>query len=71
MKKYYILAKYKKNVHIFIPFKSFHPWRTAGSLTVQDKQGTHEQLPLNNNNNNKNTAVDRSGNNTVLSIKWM
>ncbi len=22
-------------------------WRTAGSLTVQDKQGTHEQLSLN------------------------
>ncbi len=38
-------------------------WRTTGSLTVQDKQGTHEQLSL-----NKNTAVDHSGNNTVLSV---
>ncbi len=34
-------------------------WRTAASLTVLDKQGTHEQLSL-----NKNTAVDHSGNNT-------
>ncbi len=31
-------------------------------LTVQDKQGTHEQLSL----NKKHTAVDHSGNNTVL-----
>ncbi len=40
--------------------------RTAGSLTVQDKQGTHEQLSL-----NKKTSVDHSGNNTVLRIKRM
>ncbi len=38
--------------------------RTAGSLTVQDNQGTREQLSL-----NKQTAVDNSCNNTVLSIK--
>ncbi len=37
---------------------------TAGSLTVQDKQGTHEQPSL----NKKNTAVDHSGNNTLLRI---
>jgi len=42
-------------------------WRTADNLTVQDKQGTHEQLAL----NKKNTAVDHSGNNTVLRIKRM
>ncbi len=41
-------------------------WMTADSLTAQDKQGTHEQLSL-----NKNTAVDHSGNNTVLRIKRM
>ncbi len=41
--------------------------RTTGSLTVQDKQGTHEQLSL----NKKNTAVNHSGNNTVLRIKRM
>ncbi len=41
-------------------------WRTADSLTVQDKQGTHEQLSL-----NKHTAVDHSDNNTVLRIKGM
>ncbi len=41
-------------------------WRTADSLTVQDKQGTHEQPSL-----NKKTAVDHSGNNTVLRIKRM
>ncbi len=40
-------------------------WRTADSLTVQNKQGTHEQLSI------KNTAVDHSGNNTVLRIKRM
>ncbi len=39
-------------------------WRTTDSLTVQDKQGTHEQLSL-----NKHTAVDHSENNTVLRIK--
>ncbi len=39
-------------------------WRTADSLTVQDKQGTHDQLAL-----NKHTAVDHSENNTVLEIK--
>ncbi len=43
-------------------------WRTAGSLTVQDEQGTHEQLLL---NKKQNTAVDHSGNNTVLRIKCM
>ncbi len=37
----------------------------ADSLIVQDKQGTHEQLSLNN------TAVDHSGNSTVLRIKRM
>ncbi len=36
------------------------------SLTVQDKQGTHEQLSL-----NKKTSVDHSGNNIVLRIKGM
>ncbi len=41
-------------------------WRTAGSLTVRDKQETLEQLSL-----NKQTAVDHSGNNTVLKIKQM
>ncbi len=41
-------------------------WRTADSWTVQDKQGTHEQLSL-----NKHTAVDHSGNNTVLKITHM
>ncbi len=41
-------------------------WRTAGSLTVQDKQGTHKQLLLNKNN----PAVDHSDN-TVLRIKCM
>ncbi len=40
--------------------------RTAESLTVQDKQGTREQLSL-----NKQTAVDHSDNNTVLTIKCM
>ncbi len=40
--------------------------RTADSLTVQDKQETHEQLSL-----NKKTSVDHSGNNTVLRIKRM
>ncbi len=43
-------------------------WRTAASLTVQDKQGTREQLSL---NKTKKTAVDQSGNNTVLIIKCM
>ncbi len=38
----------------------------SDSLTVQDKQGTYEQLSL-----NKNRAVDYSGNNTVLRIKRM
>ncbi len=41
--------------------------RQEDSLTVQDKQGTHEQLSL----NKKNTSVDHSGNNTVLRIKGM
>ncbi len=36
------------------------------TLTVQDKQETHEQLSL-----NKHTAVDHSGNNTVLRINRM
>ncbi len=40
--------------------------RTADSLTVQDEQGTHEQLSL-----NKNTAVDHSKNNTISRIKWV
>ncbi len=40
--------------------------RTDERLTVQDKQGTHEQLSL-----NKKTSVDHSGNNTVLRIKCM
>ncbi len=40
--------------------------RTTDSLTVQDKQGTREQLSL-----NKKTAADHSGNNTVLRIKHM
>ncbi len=55
-----------RKIHIFILFKSFHAPalfpKTAGSLTVQDKQGTHAQLSLNN------TTVDHSGNNTVLRI---
>ncbi len=50
--------------------KNCGSWRifvkTADSLTVQDKQGTHEQLSL-----TKNTAVDHSANNTVLRIKGM
>ncbi len=37
---------------------------TVNSLTVQDKQETHEQLSL-----NKHTAVDHSDNNTVLGTK--
>ncbi len=41
-------------------------WRTADSLTVQDKQGTHEQLSL-----NKKTSVDHSGTNTLLRIMGM
>ncbi len=45
-------------------------WRTADSLTVQDKQGTHEQLSQRK-EINKNTAVDHSGNNTILRIKQM
>ncbi len=43
-------------------------WITAGSLTVQDKQGTHEQLLL---NKKKTTVVDNSGKNTILRIKGM
>ncbi len=41
-------------------------WRTADSLTVPDKQETHEQLSL-----NKKTSVDHLGNNTLLRIKHM
>jgi len=52
----------------------------SSSLTVQDKQGTHEKLSQNktkqNKTNKKNkkiktTSVDHSGNNTVLRIKAM
>ncbi len=44
-------------------------WRTAGSLTVQDKQETHEQPSLNKKTKQKNTAVDHSGNNTILHLE--
>ncbi len=60
----YTLQKMLENQIIFGDLKGF--WRTAGSLTVQDKHGTHEQLSL---NKKKNTAVDHSGNNTVLMNK--
>ncbi len=36
-------------------------WRTAGSLTVQDKQGTHEQLSLNKKNSIKNQGEPLNG----------
>ncbi len=39
-------------------------WRTAGSLTVQEKQGTHEQLSL-----NKKHSCGSFSNNTVLRIR--
>ncbi len=40
-------------------------------LTVQDKQGTHEQLSLKQTNKQKKNSCDHSGNNTVLRIKCM
>ncbi len=43
-------------------------WRTAGRLTIQHKQGSHLQLSLKQKHTKK-TAVDHSGNNTVLRIK--
>ncbi len=42
-------------------------WRTAGSLTVQDKQRDSWTTIT----KQKNTAVDHSGNNTLLRIKRM
>ncbi len=39
-------------------------WRTAGRLTIQDKQGTHLQLSLKKKKKKK-TAVDHSGNNSI------
>ncbi len=42
-------------------------WWTAGSLTLQDKQGT--MLMRSNYHQTKKTAVDHSGNNTVLKLK--
>ncbi len=41
-------------------------WRTADSLTVQDKQGTHEQLPQKKKKENSCGSF-----NTVLRIKRM
>ncbi len=53
----------------FVGPKEFF-WRTEVSLTVQDKQGTHEQLSQKH-TQKQTIAVDHSGNNTVLRIKCM
>ncbi len=46
-------------------------WRTAGSLTVQEGQTMDSWTTITNQTNKQNTAVDPSGNNTVLRIKCM
>ncbi len=44
-------------------------WRPAGSSTVQDKQGTHEQLSLN--KQTAQTAVDHSGNKSRTKVRLL